>query len=81
MGVFRDKPEQVEHTITQTWRAGHETADFIRKIHGASCTCGWTSPEGGYQQMLMAVGAHEAAAEQGAQTPGLAAAFTPTGIA
>jgi len=64
VGLFDRTSEQPEHTVTKTWRAGQETADFIQKIHSASCTCGWQSPEGNYQTMLMAVGAHEAAAEQ-----------------
>jgi hypothetical protein len=67
-----NQDEQPVHEVTQTWRAGQESADAIQKIHSACCTCGWVSPEGNFQQTLMAIGAHEAAAEQSTRTPGLA---------
>jgi len=71
MTIFNRKPEQ-QHTISKTWRKGHETDDYVQKLWSASCSCGWTSPEGDFLHVARTVGAHEVAVE--------AAAFTPIGV-
>jgi hypothetical protein len=70
--MFGRKDEQPEHEITKSWRPGQITDDYIQKLHKATCTCGWVSPEGNFHQLLMTVGAHEAAVEQVQAAAGVA---------